>query len=553
MKLSLLLPLLAISLNLNSHTALAQFNELMDDHGNLRPQYEKIYPAWSKISPKKQEQFLIQSKHAFKGDNSLDPLPRILTGAEYDQQLKPGVEQRAKALLAFLQDHYSGKKSYQKANIFPPHVLKRIIQRANESQFENVLNPNDIAFVYGPDIIRDTNGTWRVIEDNPGFIGGFGDLKLAFDYMMQAYPKTLKSEQYRQPMSFYQQLAAGYRNQAQKKGGVAIFLRRTSLNDQEDLRLQKLLESQGIITVTPTTRKQIKVTNKGVYLYDKDENQKLEKVGHITLLGEHYWLEPSHPTTEMQLFAHEIQDQLENESLSKEAKKELIRLFDVIQKTPGKFDREVAINLLQELNIPHKIIATQRAMSMAQNLMSAAYHGQVSLNYTPGVDFIGDKEFYVYVEELIRFYLKEEPIIRNIETQKLAHHDGRLNEVLMKEVFDHLDQYVIKKVDGRGGDAVWVGQKMKSEEISELRSRLELDPQMYIVQKFTPLSTMGDNIVDLRVITDVSHQGILVTDTPWGRGLPRSGNGKVNLSDKGREVTVLVESQRVPYCKWLFK
>jgi hypothetical protein len=64
---------------------------------------------------------------------------------------------------------------------------------------------------------------------------------------------------------------------------------------------------------------------------------------------------------------------------------------------------------------------------------------------------------------------------------------------------------------------------------------------------------MNDVIVDMRVISDVSRDKILVTETPWGRGLPMSGNGKVNLSDQGREITILVGAERAPFCKSMFK
>jgi hypothetical protein len=85
--------------------------------------------------------------------------------------------------------------------------------------------------------------------------------------------------------------------------------------------------------------------------------------------------------------------------------------------------------------------------------------------------------------------------------------------------------------------------------VAALQARIRQDPGVYIVQAYTPLSRMNDNIVDMRVITDVSAKEILVSEVPWGRGLPSSGNGKVNLSDQGREITILVRAERAPFCR----
>src|SRR5262249_3717369 len=44
-------------------------------------------------------------------------------------------------------------------------------------------------------------------------------------------------------------------------------------------------------------------------------------------------------------------------------------------------------------------------------LLDAIFEGKVASNVTAGTEFIGDKEFYMYVDDLIRFYLNEEPLV----------------------------------------------------------------------------------------------------------------------------------------------
>lgn len=165
-----------------------------------------------------------------------------------------------------------------------------------------------------------------------------------------------------------------------------------------------------------------------------------------------------------------------------------------------------------------------------KGLLNAILQDQVGVNYSPGVDFIGDKEFYVYIEDLVQFYLNQEPLLKNIETRKFViEGTNQVDTTMIRRIFSSLSDYVIKKVDGRGGDSVWVGPKIKPSEIPFLIKSIKSNPQLYIVQRYTPLSYLNKNIVDLRVITDVSEKEIIVTNTPWGRGLPMNGNGKVNL------------------------
>ncbi|MCE3010130.1 MAG: circularly permuted type 2 ATP-grasp protein [Proteobacteria bacterium] len=545
-------------------SALAQsqgdyFDEIFDAKGKVRPQYTEAYQIYSRMSEDQKGSFLNESRKAFMGDNALDPMPRILTAEEYDSTLKPGVQQRADALRAFLQDHHSGRRSYSGAGIIPREVVDRIIQRSNEQSYKGLIPADQIAFMYGPDIIRDRRGQWRVIEDNPGFIGGLGDMKLAQDHLLEQFPELKDAFRVRMADEFYDQVAQRFKARAAEFGGVAVLYMTPPYADNEDRRIRKLFADRGIAIVTPNSIQQLRVTPQGVYLYDKTQPEKLSnKVGYVVLNGEHYWLDMSHPVNYERWIvkaAENIVENLQEENRSQrtaQSKKEFnagtIKAFqeDLNQK---KINVENLEFMIQTLGYGHWINEGKRASQQARGLTQAFMDRKVGLNYTPGIDFIGDKEFYLYVEDLIRFYLKEEPIIKNIPTARFANRDGVLNEVLLKRVFDNLERYVIKKVDGRGGDAVWVGPKITKEETQKVRERVLSNPSEYIVQEFTPLSRLNDNIVDVRVITEVGPKDSFVTDTPWGRGLPKDGNGKVNLSDKGREVTVLIHEGAWGMCK----
>lgn len=529
------------------------YNEIFDSNGQVRPEYQAVYKLWQDRHAQGEKEYLTYSRKVFTGDNALDPMPRILLASDYDN-LKHGVEQRARAIRAFLKDHYSGRKYYAQAQAIPQEVVDRIIARSGEAGYKGLIDPKSISFFYGPDIIKDSKGTWRVIEDNMGFIGGVGDLKLAQDITLKTYPEIKEHLAPRPAQDFYVKLAHSYKERAKQYGGKAIvYMIPTYAADNEDKRIAQIFAEQGIETVTPNTVKQLKITDDGVFMQLKGPgSNSLEKVGFIFMNGEHSWMDPTHPASVQRALIEEASSLLKEKKISPKIKTQIADILNSADPVTHIPDLQKLRSVLDKTGIGiDKAIARKNA-----GLLDVILKGKVGANYTPGIDFIGDKEFYVYVEDLVRLYLHEEPIIKNIETKKFNEGaSNKTNEALIKTVFDHLNDYVIKKVDGRGGDSVWVGPKVQANDVPALINAIRENPDMYIVQKFTPLSTLNENIVDLRVITDVSPEGIYVTDTPWGRGLPKNGNGKVNLSDKGREITVLVTPKQrfsVNTCQGVF-
>ncbi|MCB0350714.1 MAG: circularly permuted type 2 ATP-grasp protein [Bdellovibrionales bacterium] len=497
-----------IVISLCAHLAIAKgYNEI--SRGNkIYPHYEEHYANWLKLSEKEKREYLKESKKAFSGDNTLDPMPRVLDGREYDQVLKRGVEQRARALVAFLKDHYSGRRTYLSAGIVSESTIRSIIERTSDHTYDQLLKGEKISFVYGPDIIRDEKGQWRVIEDNPGFVGGIGDLVLAQKFYLKNFPHLSENFSYRDAEKFYDELARLYKKRAAAHGGDVVMYMTPPYPDNEDKRVRKLLSERGIRFISPYTTERLSVEKDGVYTLNTKTNKKT-KVGLIILNGEHWWLDANYEANTLRL-----------------------------QKSTDGEDSYVAYY--------------QRLGRDTRGLTEAILQKKVASNYTPGIDFIGDKEFYIYVEDFIRFYLGEEPIIKNISSKSFAHKQtGALREKLLKHVLAHIDQYVIKTVDGRGGDGVWVGPKLTENKIMAMAKLIRKSPHSFIVQKYTPLSTLNDLIVDLRILSLVSDDDVYVSDTPWGRGLPKKGDGKVNLSSNGREITVLVADKKKEKCQKL--
>jgi uncharacterized circularly permuted ATP-grasp superfamily protein len=515
------------------------YDEIFEKNGNVRPQYQQIYDLYLKRYSSHEPSYLKDTRAAFQGDNALDPMPRLLTTEEYET-LRAGVHQRAQAILAFLKSYHSGRNSFAQAGVIPVDLVDKIAARSGDIGFKEKVNPKTIAFLYGPDVIRDQNGEWRVIEDNLGFIGGTGDLNLAQELMFKSYPELAEDFKARRSDRFYETVAESYKKRAESYGGRTIlYMIPTYSADNEDQRISKIFASKGIETITPQSIQRLDIRDDGVYLKMPYTNApaEFEKVGFIVLNAEHAWVDPQHKASRVRNLMEAASNLLREKKTSPILKERLGVLLSQTDPRTHLPDLKKLESLLLKAGYEEdKVVKKQN-----RGLLDAALANKVGLSYTPGVDFVGDKEMYLYIEDLIRFYLHEEPILKNIETDKFS--VGSSTEVDTKKfemVFSNLDSYVIKKVDGRGGDSVWVGPKITENEIPALKTAIETNPDVYIYQKYTPLSTANNNIVDLRVIADVSNQGIIVTETPWGRGLPKNGNGKVNISDQGREISVVV-------------
>src|SRR5258705_3475266 len=133
-------------------------------------------------------------------------------------------------------------------------------------------------------------------------------------------------------------------------------------------------------------------------------------------------------------------------------------------------------------------------------IVNAARAGHVTLANAIGNGVADDKLLYTYVPELIRYYLHEEPILSNVETHRLDDPD------VLNHVLDHIDELVLKPVDGAGGKGIVIGPQADELTLSALRDTVAADPRGWIAQRPVALSTsptlIGDKLaprhIDLR-------------------------------------------------------
>ncbi len=116
-------------------------------------------------------------------------------------------------------------------------------------------------------------------------------------------------------------------------------------------------------------------------------------------------------------------------------------------------------------------------------LMGAYHAGNVTLANAVGTGVSDDKAIYTYMPDIIRFYLGEEPLLKNVPTHRCREPEA------LAYVLDHLDELVVKEVNGSGGYGMLVGPHASRTQIGEFAAKLKAHPDNFIAQPTLALST----------------------------------------------------------------
>jgi uncharacterized circularly permuted ATP-grasp superfamily protein len=124
----------------------------------------------------------------------------------------------------------------------------------------------------------------------------------------------------------------------------------------------------------------------------------------------------------------------------------------------------------------------------------------------PGTGVADDKLAHVYVEEMVRYYLGEEPRIESVPTFGLATREARAR------ARERQDELVIKPRAAYGGKGVSIGSEADESERRRMALRMEENPDGFVAQEIVTLSrhptVHGDRLeprhVDLRAFAIVS-------------------------------------------------
>ena len=167
-------------------------------------------------------------------------------------------------------------------------------------------------------------------------------------------------------------------------------------------------------------------------------------------------------------------------------------------------------------------------------LFNAYRAGNVGLVNAIGTGVADDKAMYAYVPAIIRYYLKQDPILPNVETYILSDSAHR------QHVLGHLDQLVIKAVGESGGYEMLIGPHSTIAQRKAFRQKILKNPRNFVAQPTLALSRAPcflDGLVESRHIDLRPYvlYGERVTIVPGGltRVALKRGSLVVNSSQGG--------------------
>jgi carboxylate-amine ligase len=135
--------------------------------------------------------------------------------------------------------------------------------------------------------------------------------------------------------------------------------------------------------------------------------------------------------------------------------------------------------------------------------------GTVGLVNAFGTGIADDKLAHAYVEDLVRFHLGEEPLLRSVPTFDLCVPEQ------LERALDELETLVVKPRLGHGGHGVIVCPHAEREDVERMRAQLIAQPEDFVAQPTIEISlhptVIDDELhprhVDLRPFVFLSGDG----------------------------------------------
>jgi uncharacterized circularly permuted ATP-grasp superfamily protein len=176
----------------------------------------------------------------------------------------------------------------------------------------------------------------------------------------------------------------------------------------------------------------------------------------------------------------------------------------------------------------------KESMLGVPGLIRAWRSGNVAIANAPGTGVADDKVVYVYVPEMIRYFLGEEPILANVPTYQCAEPKS------LRYVLGHLSELVVKPANESGGYGMLVGPHSTLKQRAAFHEIIQQNPRNYVAQPVITLSTVPTIInrkleprhVDLRPFI-LQGEDMYVTPGGLTRVALRRGSLVVNSSQGG--------------------
>lgn len=166
----------------------------------------------------------------------------------------------------------------------------------------------------------------------------------------------------------------------------------------------------------------------------------------------------------------------------------LARALGITLATPGDLvargDRLLLRGTLRPIDVIYRRTDGDRADSyIGRLLVPAMRQGTLGVINAFGTGVADDKLAQAYVEDMIRFYLGQEPCLRSVPTYDLA------RPLALREALERFDELVIKPRARHGGRGVVICPHAEPHDVAAARRAVISDPGAWIAQPMVCLST----------------------------------------------------------------
>jgi uncharacterized circularly permuted ATP-grasp superfamily protein len=458
------------------------FDEMSGSGGTIRPAYGELWRWLREVPPEVLNHRRHEAELIFRrigitfavfgeadGQERLIPfdvLPRILAAAEWDL-LRSGLEQRVKALNAYIADIYSRREILRAGAIPEDLVFQNPVFRP-EMNGQKV--PHDIyVHVAGIDIVRVDADTFYVLEDNARTPSGVSYMLENREIMLRLFPELFA---------------------------------RHRIAPVENYPDELLATLKSVAPATATSDPNVVLLTPGIYNSAYYEHSFLaDKLGVELVEGR-------------DLF---VRDDVVYMRTTQGPQ----RVDVVYRRIDDDFLDPLAFRPDSGLGVP--------------GLMSAYQAGNVTLANAVGTGIADDKAVYSYMPAIVKFYLGEELLLKNVPTWRCREPDH------LSYVLDHLDELVVKEVHGSGGYGMLIGPKADKAQIAAFRAKLKSQPRNFIAQPTLSLSTVPTCVeegvaprhVDLRPFVLVGRDRVRIVPGGLTRVALQKGSLVVNSSQGG--------------------
>jgi uncharacterized circularly permuted ATP-grasp superfamily protein len=364
----------------------------------------------------------------------IDPIPRVIDAPEW-QGLADGVAQRVRAMELFVRDVY-GDRIIVRAGVVPERCLE------HARHYEPLLvgagaKIRSWITVAGLDVVRDSDGSFKVLEDNLRTPSGIA-YAVATREVMSAHLPPPSGLRVRSLETAFQTLGAALRAASPCDEPVVVLL--------SDGKLNSAYYEHATIAA----------------------ELGLPLVGAEQLSVSHGRLYARLPEGE--------------------------RAVDVVYRRTDE-DR-----LSDESGNP---------TGLAQLLLEPILEGTLACVNAFGTGVADDKLLHAYVEDMVRFYLGEDPLLQSVPTYDPCQHG------VLEMILERIDELVIKPRSGHGGYGVVIGPHARSADLHATAQELARAPERFVAQETIMLSrhpTVTDGRLEPRHI-DLRPFAISAGDT----------------------------------------